>query len=212
MNTLIIDCSAGMSLLLLKDGKEFSFINNDSKKHSDELLVVLDDLLKQAKINVNQINNLCVCIGPGSFTGVRVAISVCKGLAIGTGAKVFVLSNLDIFEDDKNSNYVLVLDGFSEFVYVKICKNAYIENKCLSLSELKNLINDNDFKVYVADEKVQNKLKNIEIQSQLAQKAIKKAFLSKIQNGNAIDLNMIEPLYLRASQAEIERNKKFAGK
>ena len=36
-------------------------------------------------------------------------------------------------------------------------------------------------------------------------------FLNKINNNDSIDLNMIEPIYLRASQAEIERNKKLQG-
>ena len=120
MNTLILDCSSGMNLFLLKGDEEFSHIDNSEKKHSDELLVVLDDILKRAGLKINQINNICVCIGPGSFTGERVAISICKGLAVGIKAKIFVLSNLDVYDYSEDKNIVFVLDGFSDFVYVKI--------------------------------------------------------------------------------------------
>ena len=211
MNSLIIDCSAGMSLILLKDKKEFSFIDNDAKRHSDELLLKLDELFCDSKLTINDINNICVCTGPGSFTGVRVAISICKGLAIGSNAKVFALSNLDVYKIENVKNSVLVLDGFSQFVYVRIFKNGIFEDKCLSFEDLKDLYSRDKFSIYVENEKVQNKLNNIELTCIIAEKDMKNAFLNKIKNQEMIELNQIEPLYLRASQAEIERSKKLAG-
>jgi tRNA A37 threonylcarbamoyladenosine modification protein TsaB len=67
-------------------------------------LKIVDSLLCEAGINVKELNNICVCVGPGSFTGVRVAVSVVKGLSIGSNAKVFVLTNFDVF-DIKEKSY-----------------------------------------------------------------------------------------------------------
>ncbi len=211
MNSLIIDCSAGMSLTLLSKEGEYSYIDDNEKKHSDELLVALDNLLAKANLKIQDIENICVCIGPGSFTGVRVAISICKGLAIGTGAKVFVLSNLDIYDIQNNDNAVLVLEGFSEFVYARIYENKNFKDVCVSQTELKNLALKQNKNIYAVNEKMQKRLKMIEIQANIAKNNTKNAFLNKIATGEFVDLNLISPVYLRASQAEIERNKNLNG-
>ena len=44
MNTLIIDCSAGMSIILLTDSNCYKIIDNNQKKHTDELLLSVDKL------------------------------------------------------------------------------------------------------------------------------------------------------------------------
>ena len=211
MNTLIIDCSSGMSVYVLADEKIYSKIDKNQKRHTDELLCVVDELLKNAGIKIQDINNLCVCIGPGSFTGIRVAISVVKGLAVESNAKVFALTNFDIFQnvDDKNSVYVL--DGFSKFVYARFVFNGETFDECIDTEGLTNKLKECDINIFVENEKVQNVLKNAEIKSNIAQNSIILRFLEKINNNNQINLNTIEPVYLRASQAEIERNKKLQG-
>ena len=211
MNSLILDCSAGLNVILLKDDEEFLFVDESKQKHSDDLLVVIDDLLKKAKLEIKQIDNICVCVGPGSFTGVRVAISVCKGLAIGTGANIYTLSNFDIFEYENCEDLIFVLDGFSDFVYVRILENDNKRDYCIKISALKEKLINKNYTIYVENEKVQNKLKLIEINSKIAIKNTKNAFLYKINNNEKVELNEILPIYLRASQAEIERNKKLNG-
>ena len=209
MISLILDCSCGMSIYLVCDEKVFSRIDSIQNKHSDELLVMVDDLLKEANLNVNQIDNLCVCIGPGSFTGVRVAISLVKGLAIGANAKVFTLSNFDVFDVELDDSTCLVLDGFSSFVYIRRVIDGKKVEECVDVSQLKNEINKNNLKVYVLSEKTQNILKRFEIIAKISQNNIVDAFCSVVENSQAVALNQIFPVYLRASQAEIEREKKL---
>lgn len=211
MNTLIIDCSSGMSVYVLKGEEIYSKIDKNQKKHTDELLYVVDELLTQAGLKINQIENLCVCIGPGSFTGIRVAISIVKGLAVESNAKVFTLTNFDIFQNDSQEKSVYILDGFSKFVYTRTVDGEDIFDECIDIELLINKLKKYNYKVYVENEKVQNILKNTEIDSNIAQNNIILCFLTKIKNNDSINLNMIEPIYLRASQAEIERNKKLSG-
>ncbi len=96
MKKIILDCSEGMSIFVDRDGKIFSFVDKEQKRHTDNLLFKLDELLNEAGINVSEIDVFCVCIGPGSFTGIRVAVSIVKGLAINSNAKICVASNFDI--------------------------------------------------------------------------------------------------------------------
>lgn len=209
MKNLILDCSLGMNVYVVNDEKVYSKIDGTQNKHSDEILVVVDELLKKADLTISQIENICVCVGPGSFTGVRVAVSLAKGLAIGSDARVFTLTNFDIFDVAKTENSVLVLDGFSNFVYVR--KNSFgeIKDDCMDVEELSNLIKIDNVMVYVTTEKTQNLLKKYEIQSKFAQNCIISAFNEKIMNNETTKLNQILPVYLRASQAEIERAKKL---
>ena len=67
------------------------------------------------------------------------------------------------------------------------------------------------YEVIVPNEKVQNFLKKYEINSKIVKNDTLFAFNKKIASGEKIDLNQISPVYLRASQAEIERDKKLKG-
>lgn len=207
MNNLILDCSCGMNVYVVKNDEVFSFEDKTQNKHSDEILNVIDNLFKDAKISVKDIENICVCVGPGSFTGVRVAVSIVKGLAIGSNAKVFVLTNFDIFETE-SKNYVLVLDGFSNLVYARKVVNDEIKDCCIEIERLVEEVEREKLSVFCTTEKTQNLLKRYELSSNFAKNNIISAFSKKIKRDDKIELNQIYPVYLRASQAEIEREKK----
>lgn len=211
MKSLILDCSAGMSVYVLNDDKIYSKVDNNQKKHTDELLVCVDELLKNANIKISDIENVCVCIGPGSFTGIRVAISICKGLVVGSNIKVFIATNFEIMEQSDSNNVFYILEGFSKFVYVKKVQNGLVLQECMELEKLILELKNSNSEIYVQNEKVQNLLKIHEINSYIAKNETILRFLDKIKNDECVDLNTIEPVYLRASQAEMEHNSKLAG-
>ena len=208
MNTLIIDCSAGMSVYVLVGKEVYSSVDDDKKKHSDELLLIIDELLNGANVNIKNIDNICVCVGPGSFTGIRVALSVCKGLAIGSSASVFVAKNFDIFENVESNDSLIILEGFARFLYVRKHKDGNVFEECILIDDLIQDIKNNKYNIYVQNKKVQNLLNNYEIASKIAQNNIISYFDKLISNNERIDINKISPVYLRASQAEMERNLK----
>ncbi len=212
MINLILDCSHGMSIILKTENGLYSKIDENQKKHTDELLVSLDELLKSANIKINQIDNLCVCVGPGSFTGIRVAISIAKGLAVVNNFKIWTLSNFDCYQTNNEKNHLLILEGFSDFVYVRKCENGKFADSCEKVSEVKQMIEKGNFEIYVQNEKVQKMLNLDEKQCQIAKNETNFAFLSLIESGKDIKLEQISPIYLRAAQAEIEREKKLLEK
>ena len=209
MANLILDCSCGMNVYLVAQGKLFSRVNSKQNKHSDEILLVIDELLNEAKISINNISNICVCVGPGSFTGVRVAISLAKGLAIGAKAKVFTLTNFDIFDLPNNLDACFVLEGFSNFVYVRFFDDKGIKDECVDLNQLKDLLKEHNREVFVSTEKMKRVLDDNSIASKIVDCNIVDAFEKTIESGQSVNLNQIFPVYLRASQAEIEREKKI---
>ena len=211
MNTLIIDCSAGMSILLIKDKQIYKKIDNNQKRHSDELLLAVDNLLLDAQMSVKDITNICVCVGPGSFTGIRVAISICKGLSIGTGAKIFIASNFDIFSYGQNENSVYLLDGFSDFIYMRTISDSNTMDSCEHTQDVIEKIKNEclGYKVFVSSEKIKNKLEENDITCSYVENKSVECFEYLIKNDSFTEINQINPIYLRASQAEIERNQKL---
>jgi len=73
------------------------------------------------------------------------------------------------------------------------------------------MIKNEKMEAYTFQKKVQNLLKNNEICANIIKNNTKNAFLKKINLNEYSNINQIEPIYLRASQAEIERNKKLMG-
>lgn len=212
MNSLIIDCSNGMAVYVICDKGTFSFVDQNQKRHTDELLVSVDKLLSEAGLLVGDVQNICICIGPGSFTGIRVAISICKGLAVSGDVKVVCASNFDVLSYGHSENAYYLLDGFSEYIYVRKFENGAYFDSCERLSDFISMAKLNaDFVVYTNSEKLQNKLIEAKIIYKNVENNIISCFKDKIANFKFTPINEISPIYLRASQAEIEREKKMSG-
>jgi tRNA threonylcarbamoyladenosine biosynthesis protein TsaB len=66
------------------------------QRHSAELLRRLDWLLETAGAKPAEITEIAVATGPGSFNGVRVALTVAKSLCFALGARLAAISTLDV--------------------------------------------------------------------------------------------------------------------
>jgi tRNA threonylcarbamoyladenosine biosynthesis protein TsaB len=95
MNILIIDTATEACSVALEVNqhvhKRFEIC---PQQHSQRILPMIDEVLKEAKITLQDLEYLAFGRGPGSFTGVRIATGVLQGLALGTGHKVIGISTL----------------------------------------------------------------------------------------------------------------------
>lgn len=64
------------------------------RTHTQRILPMIDELLKQANLSLKEIDALVFGRGPGSFTGVRVGVGIAQGLALGAELPVVAISNL----------------------------------------------------------------------------------------------------------------------
>lgn len=197
MKTLILDASYAQKVALLENGKLICEKINTGAK-ADIFMTLVDDVLKSAKTDIANIDEICVNVGPGSFTGIRVAVSVAKGLGITKNVKYKQFDSFDYF--DKKQNIVLV--GFSNYVYVKTANG---KEDCVLISDL-----DKKLSYVVCDQKLFEKLNingfKVKLENQLSFDKI-----DAIINGKNVSISEIRPLYLRASQAEIQRENKLKG-
>lgn len=203
MNTLIIDCSNGLFVQIISDKQSFSFMDSEAKKQSDSLLDKIDQLLKEATLTIKDINVIAVNVGPGSFTGIRVAISTAKGLAIGSGAKIVIFNSFDVVDIQNSRNYGILVEGFGNNYYYHFKKYGKIFQGCASIDKLGVLAKD--ISVFSTSEQVCQSVAQFGIikSTYNAQKCVE----DKISKNQFIETNQIVPLYLRASQAELERLK-----
>lgn len=65
--------------------------------HAEILGPMVQTLLIQAKTSVKQIDKIAVCVGPGSFTGLRVGLSFAKGLALPHNIPLVGISALEVW-------------------------------------------------------------------------------------------------------------------
>ncbi len=90
-----LDTSAQTCSVALHDnGSVLARSQQLAKGHSQLVLPMIDELLAEAGLSPGQLDALALTIGPGSFTGLRIAISVVQGLAFGADIPVVSVSTL----------------------------------------------------------------------------------------------------------------------
>lgn len=94
---LAIDTSSNIASIALSDkGEILSELTwRTTRNHSVELTPNLAYLLEQAKLEPESIEAIIVAKGPGSFNGLRVGISVAKGMALSLGIPLLGISTLE---------------------------------------------------------------------------------------------------------------------
>ena len=116
---------ASVALMVSNDKVCSRSISNEIT-HSEKLLPLIDELLKENNVNLKDIDLLATTLGPGSFTGVRIGIATVKALAkvlnvdiIGaTSLKLLALEKLDDVADKK---YILAtMDAKNNRIYYEL--------------------------------------------------------------------------------------------
>ncbi len=95
---LALDSSTAVASLALYDGERVLAESTwlAGREHSTQLLQEVDRALARLRRQPGDLTGLVVARGPGSFTGVRVALSVAKGMAAGLGVPIWGVSALDV--------------------------------------------------------------------------------------------------------------------
>ena len=97
MKILAIDTSSKVcSVAITEDDEKIIELHSDDEKtHSVKLMPMVDEAFKSANLNLNDIDLLACCIGPGSFTGVRIGIATVKAFADAKNIPVVGVTSLE---------------------------------------------------------------------------------------------------------------------
>jgi len=94
-NLLVFDTSTEWcSAAVISEQGRFHVAQQQPRKHAQLLMPMIDDVMKQAQMTPAQLDGIAFGKGPGSFTGLRIAISVAQGLCLASGAKALGISTL----------------------------------------------------------------------------------------------------------------------
>jgi tRNA threonylcarbamoyl adenosine modification protein YeaZ len=134
MLTLAFDCStSSMSIALLNDKKILGEKNYlQEAKHSEMLVLEIKNLLDVNKINFNDLDLIIATNGPGSYTGIRVALAVLKIIKITTQKPVLTVNCCEVLADKYSKNHekinVAIQANSTEIYYAKyVIKNNFEE-------------------------------------------------------------------------------------
>ncbi|MSQ36697.1 MAG: tRNA (adenosine(37)-N6)-threonylcarbamoyltransferase complex dimerization subunit type 1 TsaB [Chloroflexi bacterium] len=95
---LALDTSTDWASVALYDGREVlaEATWHAQRRHADELFPTIERLLGTAHTTISEVDRVAVATGPGSFTGLRIAIAAAQGIARGAGAALVGVSTLDV--------------------------------------------------------------------------------------------------------------------
>ena len=123
-NFLIINFIGKDDKLGLKINKDFFIHIFDTKNKTNKNLVSeILDFLDKHKAKLNENFSVIVNQGPGSFSGIRIALSVAKGLEISKKVKLFGFRNTDLKQFDQE-NIEKLLD--KKLIEKKLIKPIYL--------------------------------------------------------------------------------------
>ena len=229
MRILAVDTSSkncSVAIVEVYENKNYNIIafenSDDEKTHSQKLMPIVDKVFKEHNLTLKDMDLLACCVGPGSFTGIRIGIATMKAFADVTNIKTVSVTSLESLSynieedgiiipiiDCKNNNVYSAIFSRENNTYKQIGKNISdnIDN-AISLykanAENKNITFVGDGSILYKDlltSRLSNKLifSNKNTQSSIS---LAKCAYVKYLEGLYGDSNNLSPLYLRKSQAE----------
>lgn len=189
MYSLLIDThDINLLIALYKDDEVLDKESNNTKNHASICMPIINDVLTRNNLDVHNLGELIVVIGPGSFTGVRIGATIGKMLAYTLNIPIKVITSLDMYAISNNSNtnkLVLIRDLKGSYGAYYTSDNKIIDNYFYKSTEaLNEYLKDKE--EYIIDNEID---------------------LSKVKlfvnNLEVINPHKVNPIYIK----EIEANK-----
>lgn len=187
-NILAIDTTtSALNVVLIKNDEVFSTSEEFGKSgHSANLMPTIDKALKAHGVDISQIDTVAAVVGPGSFTGIRIGVSAMTAIAFANAAKRIAVTSFELIAYNRSSVEVGVDAGHGN-LYLAHCENgSVISARFMDANEAENIENVVFDTCVPVCEALANVVKN------------------KAETGEYV--SVIEPYYMRKSQAEREKD------
>ena len=230
MRILAFETSAkAASVALTEDGKLLAeSYQNTGMTHSQTLMVMAEDLLKQCALTVSDVDAVAVAEGPGSFTGVRIGVAAAKGFAWGRQLPCYGVSTLEAMAVSLGAyqGYVCpVMEARRSQVYIALfyvnlgILTRLTPDRAIALSDLKTELLDKNEPVFLVGDgsnlcyrTLHEEVPGLVLppEHRMHQRAVGVALLAEkmAASGEPGDGAALTPNYLRLSQAEREKLEK----
>lgn len=225
MKILAIDTSSKVcSVSILEDEVVTDeIILDDGKTHSENLMPLLDTLLNHNSVNIQDIEMMAVCVGPGSFTGIRIGVSTVKAIANVLNIKIASVTSLEALarniEAEKDQIIVPLIDARNNKVYAGVFDSDFnlieeymaddINNVIDVIKKYKNVLFIGDGAVVHKDLLTSN-FENALFAKDNKQYSSRVGICGyyKMKKNELVDADSVVPFYMSKSQAERQKNMK----
>jgi universal bacterial protein YeaZ len=198
---LFIDTSASNLLVyILKNEKIVNFkIINDIQTLSTKALVTIDECLKECRSSTKEIKRIYVVTGPGSFTGLRVGLSIIKTMAYLLKIDVIPISSLEVLASTeiKTDLCIPYIDARRGYVYAGIYNGdltTALEDQYIYIDELIKMIPKGKSYTFISNDNV---IENTQVPVEEIERVI-----FKHKNDNPVNIHELKPNYLKKTEAE----------
>lgn len=201
MITLFIDTSTDtLTVGIIKNNILLDESTTSSSEHSKYTLVEIEKILKKNNILPTEVNKIMVINGPGSFTGVRIGVTIAKTYAWALNIKVIPISTLKAYALSISNfdYYIPLIDARRGYVYSSIYDKNYNEilnDTYISLEELKKHTDKLNNICYISKDKIKN-IDTINVKLDI------KKIYDYYKNNDGINSYMLLPNYLKKTEAE----------
>ena len=181
-----------------------------SKDRAGILFTNLEKMISKLKIDLDSIDMLFSTVGPGNFNGIRISLSLIKGLAIAKNIKIAGLSSLELmsrsFVNKNQQNICTIIKASPDFYYLEIFDEFYRSIEAAKLININEKIKFPflDSKLIIVGNDSKNIAKTIKYKGNylnLSSSTPEGLYLlvkDTIKNNNYLDAN---PKYLREVNA-----------
>ena len=211
MKILAVDTSSrncSVSIVEVDKNKNINVIaqgnNDDERTHSVKLMPMIDNMFKTSNLSLDNIDLLACCLGPGSFTGIRIGIATMKAFADVKNIPTVGVTSLEslAYNIEENATICPIIDCKNNNVYsamFELKDNTYVKigDNIADTIEDGSVLHKDLILEKFANKDIRFSDKNIQSSVSLARCAY-----DKYLKGEYGDSSNISPLYLRKSQAE----------
>ena len=218
------------SVALTENGKLLGEgYQNTGLTHSQTLMVMAEDVLKQCGKTAADVEAVAVAEGPGSFTGVRIGVAAAKGFAWGKQIPCYGVSTLEAMAEGLGAYSGIVcpaMDARRSQVYNALFRaeagklTRLTEDRAISLADLEQELKNFAEPVFLVGDgsnlcynTLAGRVSTLILppEHRIHQRAVGVAILAarRAEAGIAPSGNELQPNYLRLSQAERERMEKM---
>lgn len=202
MICLFLDTSGSTLILSLIKDKDIIYNKQieSIRDHSTYLVNAINDAFKENNLDIKSLNKIFVGIGPGSFTGTRIGVTVAKTLSYSLNIDLIPVSTLEeyIFNVDNYDYYVPVIEDKKDKLYFSIFdkdKNRVIDDSYGTLEEFLDYIKKYDNLVIISD-------KEYEGYSVCKKEINTLNMIDKLKNREPINPHLLKPNYIKRIEAE----------
>ena len=209
MISLFLDTSTSRLIVgIYKDKNEIYFDNSEAHNDlSSRVLPKIKEALESVSLTVKDIDDIYVVNGPGSFTGIRVGVTIAKTLAWSLKKPIYTVSELSVLASGSKTRFTIpLIDARRGYVYAGIYnKNlkSQIEDQYILLEDLKKLVKKEYKKEDISFVSF-DKLEGVEKPIIDVEKLLSKV---KVEEVNP---HLVNPNYLKKTEAEEKLNDKKA--